>query len=70
MQQDHLLLATNLCIGGDESVLFPELVRRFESRGIFWDQDSQVELVQFYRRVGNVKALSDTGEAVYVAKAI
>jgi DNA phosphorothioation-dependent restriction protein DptG len=70
MQQDHLLLTTNLCIGGDEAVLFPELMRRFEARGIYWDQDSQVELVHFYRRVGNVKALSDTGEAVYVAKAI
>jgi len=70
MQQDHLLLATNLCIGADTAILFPELLRRFESRGIFWDEDSQVELVQFYRRVGNVKALSDTGESVYVAKAI
>lgn len=71
MRQDHLLLATNLCIGeNDEAILFPELMRRFNARGIFWDQDSQVELVNFYRRVGNVNALSDTGDAVYVAKAL
>src|SRR5690606_6486276 len=44
MRQDYLLLATNLCIGEhDESILFPELMRRFNKRGIFWDQDSQVE---------------------------
>jgi DNA phosphorothioation-dependent restriction protein DptG len=71
MRQDHLLLVTNLCIGDDdESILFPELMRRFNARGIFWDQDSQVELVNFYRRVGNVNALSDTGDAVYVARAL
>lgn len=70
MRQDHLLLSTNLCIGDDEAILFPELMRRFNARGIFWDQDSQVELVNFYRRAGNVNALSDTGDAVYVAKAL
>ena len=70
LRQDHLLLATNLCIGRDDQILFPELIRRFNARGIFWDQDSQAELANFYRRVGNVNALSDTGDAVYVAKAL
>jgi DNA phosphorothioation-dependent restriction protein DptG len=69
--QDYILMLTNLAIGGERDQLrFHELIQEFESRGVFFDKQSQKVLVDFYERIGNVQRMSDSGDAVYVRKTV
>ncbi|WP_194435415.1 DNA phosphorothioation-dependent restriction protein DptG [Vibrio fluminensis] len=68
--QDYLLLLTNLTIGEQDKLRFHELIKAFESRGVFFDKQSQQALIKFFERIGNVERMSDSGDAVYVRKTI
>ncbi|PKH07047.1 DNA phosphorothioation-dependent restriction protein DptG [Moritella sp. Urea-trap-13] len=68
--QDYLILLTNLAIGEKEKLRFHELIKAFESRGVFFDKQTQQVLIEFYERIGNVERMSDSGDAVYVSKTI
>lgn len=68
--QDYLLLLTNLAIGEKDKLRFHELIKAFESRGVFFDKQSQQALINFFERIGNVERMSDSGDAVYVRKTI
>lgn len=68
--QDYLVLLTNLAIGELDRLRFNELVKAFESRGVYFDKQSQQALIEFYERIGNVDRMSDSGDAVYVNKTI
>lgn len=68
--QDYLILLTNLAVGEKDKLRFHELVLAFESRGVFFDKQSQQALIEFYERIGNVERMSDSGDAVYVLKTI
>lgn len=70
INQDYLLLLTNLVIGSNESLRLNELIRGFNKRGVFFDKQSIAEIVQFYERIGNVERMSDSGDAVYVRKTV
>ena len=70
VNQDFVLLLTNLAIGESTSLRFQELIEEFESRGFFFDKKSQQALIRFYERVGNLDRMSDSGDAVYVRNAI
>lgn len=70
LNQDQLLLLTNLAIGHNEKLRLHELMRAFEQRGFYLDNQSQQVLVSFYERMGNVERMSDSGDAVYVRKTI
>lgn len=70
INQDFLLLLTNLSIADRKSVRFQELLVEFQSRGFYFDKTSQQALINFYERVGNVDRMSDSGDAVYVRNTI
>jgi DNA phosphorothioation-dependent restriction protein DptG len=70
INQDYLLLLTNISIGDSSKLRFHELLEAFKKRGVFFDKRSQQALIQFYERIGNVERMSDSGEAVYVCKTI
>jgi len=70
INQDYLLLLTNISIGDSSQLRFHELLEAFKKRGVFFDKRSQQALIQFYERIGNVERMSDSGEAVYVCKTI
>jgi DNA phosphorothioation-dependent restriction protein DptG len=70
LNQDQLLLLTNLAVGTSEKLRLHELVREFELRGFYLDNQSQQVLVAFYERMGNVERMSDSGDAVYVRKIV
>jgi DNA phosphorothioation-dependent restriction protein DptG len=71
MNQDYLLLLTNLAIGEcHEKLRFHELLQEFQARGVYFDKKSQQSLIRFYERVGNVERMSDSGDAVYVRKTV
>lgn len=70
VNQDFVLLLTNLAIADRKSVRFQELLVEFQSRGFYFDKSSQQALINFYERVGNVDRMSDSGDAVYVRNTI
>lgn len=70
LNQDQLLLLTNLAIGPKEKLRLHELIKEFQIRGFYLDNQSQQVLVNFYERMGNVERMSDSGDAVYVRKTI
>lgn len=70
LNQDYIVLLTNLAIGEREKLRFHEVVKEFESRGVFFDKYSQQSLIEFYERMGNVERMSDSGDAVYVRKTV
>ncbi|MBD2792567.1 DNA phosphorothioation-dependent restriction protein DptG [Xenorhabdus szentirmaii] len=70
LNQDRLLLLTNLAIGKNEKLRLHELLRCFEQRGFYLDNQSSLALIAFYERMGNVERMSDSGDAVYVRKTV
>lgn len=70
LNQDQLLLLTNLAIGRNDKLRFFELLQEFKQRGFFFDNQSQQVLIEFFERMGNVERMSDSGEAVYVRKTV
>jgi len=70
LNQDQLILLTNLCIGNRDRLRFHELTQSFRERGVYFDKLSDQRLISFYERIGNVERLSDSGDAVYVKKTI
>jgi DNA phosphorothioation-dependent restriction protein DptG len=70
LNQDQLLLLTNLAIGLNEKLRLHELMTAFRRRGFYLDGQSQQVLVSFYERMGNVERMSDSGDAVYVRKTV
>lgn len=70
LNQDRLLLLTNLTIGKNVKLRLNELLNGFEQRGFYLDNQSAQTLVAFYERMGNVERMSDSGDAVYVRKTV
>ena len=70
MNQDYLLLLTNLAVGNKDKLQYQQLIEEFKRRGVWFDQQSQQALIEFYERVGNLERMSDSGDAVYVRKTI
>lgn len=70
LNQDRLLLLTNLTVGKNKKLRLHELLRGFEQRGFYLDNQSTQTLVAFYERMGNVERMSDSGDAVYVRKTV
>ncbi|WP_422490384.1 DNA phosphorothioation-dependent restriction protein DptG [Endozoicomonas sp. ALE010] len=70
MNQDYLLLLTNIAIGSKRQLRFQELLKEFRARGVYFDKQSEKALITFFERVGNVDRMSDSGDAVYVRSTI
>ncbi|MFQ1848719.1 DNA phosphorothioation-dependent restriction protein DptG [Aeromonas veronii] len=70
LNQDQLLLLTNLTIGKADKLRLHDLRKGFEQRGFYLDNQSLQQLVSFYERMGNVERMSDSGDAVYVRKTL
>lgn len=70
LNQDYLLLLTNIAIGERDKVRLHELLIEFQSRGVFFDKSSEECLIELFERMGNVERMSDSGDAVYVKKTI
>ncbi|MGY5450545.1 DNA phosphorothioation-dependent restriction protein DptG [Agarivorans sp. MS3-6] len=70
LNQDYVILLTNLVVGASDKLRFHELIVEFQNRGVFVDKQTELELISFYERIGNVERMSDSGDAVYVRKTI
>jgi DNA phosphorothioation-dependent restriction protein DptG len=70
INQDYLLMLTNVVIGDNEEMRLQEILSEFELRGVYLDKRSQLSLIAFYERIGNIKRMSDSGDAIYVKSTI
>lgn len=70
LDQDRLILLSNIAIAQRKKIRFQELLREFEKRGIYFDVKSQDELINIYEKVGNIERKSDSGDAIYVKTTI
>lgn len=70
LNQDYIILLTNLVVGERTNSVSTKLIAAFKQRGIFVDKQTEQELIKFYERIGNVERMSDSGDAVYVRKTI
>ena len=70
INQDYLLMLTNVVIGDKGVMRLQEILNEFEQRGVYLDKQSQLSLIAFYERIGNIKRMSDSGDAVYVKSTV
>lgn len=70
LDQDRLILLTNISIGKKGKIRFQKLISEFNKRGIYFDIKSQAELINTYEKIGNIERKSDSGDAVYVKTTI
>lgn len=70
LDQDRLILLTNISIGNKKKIRFQELLSEFNKRGIYFDIKSQTELINTFEKIGIIERKSDSGDAVYVKTTI
>lgn len=70
LDQDMIILLTNLSIGNKEKMRFQELISEFKTRGVNFDIRSQTELIKLYEKIGNIERKSDSGDAIYVKSTV
>lgn len=66
--EEFLIFLTKLAIQDEEKISLNEVFRQFELRGIFLDQPSKEEVVQFYTKLNLIEKKSDSGDAQYVRR--
>lgn len=66
--EEFLIFLTKLAIQDKEKLSLNEVFRQFELRGVFLDQPSKDEVVQFYTKLNLIEKKSDSGDAQYVRR--
>ena len=66
--EEFLIFLTKLAIHDEEKLSLNEVFHQFELRGIYLDQPSKDEVVQFYTKLNLIDKKSDSGDAQYVRR--
>lgn len=66
--EEFLIFLTKLAIHDEEKLRLNEVFHQFELRGVFLDQPSKDEVVQFYTKLNLIEKKSDSGDAQYVRR--
>ncbi len=66
LTQDYLIFLTQLCIGNQEKIRLKVLFSEYEKRGISFDRDSQLKIIQLFEKLNLIEKKSDSGDAQYV----
>lgn len=66
MTEDDIILMTKICIKNKERMKLNTLFDEFELRGIFFDRDSKIKIIQLYEKLNLLEKKSDSGDAQYV----
>ena len=64
--EDDIILMTKICINDNEKLKLNKLFEEFELRGLFFDRDSKMKIVQLYEKLNLLEKKSDSGDAQYV----
>lgn len=66
LNEEDIILMTKLCINNNEKLKLNLLFEEFEKRGMFFDRDSKLKIVQLYEKLNLLEKKSDSGDAQYV----
>lgn len=66
LTEDDIILMTKICINNSEKLKLSVLFDEFEKRGMFFDRDSKIKIVQLYEKLNLLEKKSDSGDAQYV----
>lgn len=64
--EDDIILMTKICIKDKDRMKLNTLFDEFELRGMFFDRDSKVKIIQLYEKLNLLEKKSDSGDAQYV----
>ncbi len=66
LNEEDIILLTKICINDNKKLKLSVLFNEFEKRGISFDRDSQIKIVQLYEKLNLLEKKSDSGDAQYV----
>lgn len=66
LTEEDIIFFTRICIKDNEKLKLSSLFKEFERRGIFFDRDSQMKIIQLYEKLNILEKKSDSGDAQYV----
>ncbi|WP_252242690.1 DNA phosphorothioation-dependent restriction protein DptG [Clostridium sp. ZS2] len=66
LTEEDIILLTKICINNNEKIKVSVLFKEFEKRGISFDRDSKMKIIQLYEKLNLLEKKSDSGDAQYV----
>lgn len=66
LTEEDIIFLTKICINNNEKLKLGTLFEEFEKRGISFDRDSKVKIIQLYEKLNLLEKKSDSGDAQYV----
>lgn len=66
LTEEDIILMTKICINNDKKLKLSILFEEFENRGMFFDRDSKIKIIQLYEKLNLLEKKSDSGDAQYV----
>ncbi|WP_339197354.1 DNA phosphorothioation-dependent restriction protein DptG [Paenibacillus sp. FSL P4-0176] len=66
LDTDYLLFLTKVIIKDDPKIRLKKLFEQFEIRGIIYDRDTQVAIIEYFEKLNLLEKKSDSGDAIYV----
>lgn len=66
LTEDDIILLTKICIKDKGKLKLSFLFEEFEKRGVCFDRDSKLKVIQLYEKLNLLEKKSDSGDAQYV----
>jgi len=66
LDTDYLLFLTKIIIKNEPKIRLKRFFEEFETRGIVFDRDTQVAIVDYFEKLNLLEKKSDSGDAIYV----
>ncbi|MCG7384381.1 DNA phosphorothioation-dependent restriction protein DptG [Paenibacillus sp. ACRRY] len=66
LDTDYLLFLTKVIIKDEPKIRLKKLFEEFETRGIIYDRDTQVAIIEYFEKLNLLEKKSDSGDAIYV----
>lgn len=66
LNEEDIILMTKICINNNSKLKLNSLFEEFEKRGMFFDRDSKIKIIQLYEKLNILEKKSDSGDAQYV----
>ena len=66
LTEDDIILLTKICIKDKGKLKLNFLFEEFEKRGVCFDRDSKLKVIQLYEKLNLLEKKSDSGDAQYV----
>ena len=66
LNTDYLLFLTKVIIKNESKIRLKRLLEEFEIRGIVFDRDTQIAIVEYFEKLNLLEKKSDSGDAIYV----